>query len=349
MSREVTARKHIAWAPHGKRTRCPECGARRGWAAAVEIDGQPAPEGSGYCHACGHTSLSGGATGYNRYTPVRRAAATVSTEISADILDSTRGEQSPLHTYLREIGGDALAAHLRQWNVGTDSDGRTVWHYIDRKGRHVSAKGMIYGPNGKRNKDVPARFGVKIGGRYLALTRDNGYQTCLYGEHLLAEGAGMIDYRTNTAKRYDRSTPVFVVESEKSAVLGSFLFPDYVWIATGGTSGITESKAEALSRRRVVILMDTDAAGIKAAERTAERLRDAGAMVIERIGGKPVQIAVFGTTVPEGYDIADHAVTVLTGGADNAVPDECTEEYEREAIRWAAESAADDMTGRVAV
>lgn len=42
---------------------------------------------------------------------------------------------------------------------------------------------------------------------------------CLFGEHLLSV--------------YPDKVAV-LVESEKSAVIGSALFPDYVWLAAGG-------------------------------------------------------------------------------------------------------------------
>ena len=43
-----------------------------------------------------------------------------------------------------------------------------------------------------------------------------------------------------------------LVESEKSAVIGSALFPDYVWLAAGGKSQLREEKLRVLSGRTLL-------------------------------------------------------------------------------------------------
>lgn len=65
-----------------------------------------------------------------------------------------------------------------------------------------------------------------------------------FGEHLL---------KTHPDK------VVVLVESEKSAVIGSAIFPDYVWLATGGKSQMREEKLRVLSGRTVLLFPDADA------------------------------------------------------------------------------------------
>ena len=48
---------------------------------------------------------------------------------------------------------------------------------------------------------------------------------CLFGEHLLT--------------RY-RERIVALVEAEKAAVIGAGFIPEYVWLATGGRSGVND-------------------------------------------------------------------------------------------------------------
>lgn len=50
-----------------------------------------------------------------------------------------------------------------------------------------------------------------------------------------------------------------LVESEKSAVIGSALFPDYVWLAAGGKSQLREEKLRVLSGRTLLLFPDADA------------------------------------------------------------------------------------------
>ena len=49
-----------------------------------------------------------------------------------------------------------------------------------------------------------------------------------------------------------------LVESEKSAVIGSAIFPGYVWLATGGKSQMKEEKLRALTGRTVLLFPDAD-------------------------------------------------------------------------------------------
>ena len=52
---------------------------------------------------------------------------------------------------------------------------------------------------------------------------------------------------------------VAIVESEKSALLGSLVYPRYTWLATGGKCNLTPHKTSALVNRTVILLPDVDA------------------------------------------------------------------------------------------
>jgi hypothetical protein len=78
---------------------------------------------------------------------------------------------------------------------------------------------------------------------------DFHHRQCFFGEHLLS-------------LRENKSKTVAIVESEKSACIGSEVLPDYVWLATGGKSGIkwTDKSAWAyLQGRKVILFPDVDA------------------------------------------------------------------------------------------
>ena len=66
---------------------------------------------------------------------------------------------------------------------------------------------------------------------------------CLFGEHLLSLYPDKV---------------VVLDESEKSAIIGSAIFPDYVWLATGGKSQMKEDKLRVLSGRTVLLFPDAD-------------------------------------------------------------------------------------------
>jgi hypothetical protein len=69
------------------------------------------------------------------------------------------------------------------------------------------------------------------------------FSQCLFGEHLLQR---------------DIDKDVVLVESEKTALIGSALFPQYVWLATGGKSQMSAEKMRVLVGRRVVAFPDVD-------------------------------------------------------------------------------------------
>ncbi|SFO58423.1 DUF6371 domain-containing protein [Prevotella sp. tf2-5] len=71
-------------------------------------------------------------------------------------------------------------------------------------------------------------------------------QQCLFGEHLLKKYPGKV---------------VAMVESEKTAVIASAVFPKYVWLATGGKYGINADKMNVLAGRKVILFPDTDTTG----------------------------------------------------------------------------------------
>ena len=68
---------------------------------------------------------------------------------------------------------------------------------------------------------------------------------CLFGEHLLRSD----DIRKSVA----------LVEAEKTALLGSLVFPDYVWVAVGGKENFKPERMVALCNRTVIVFPDVDA------------------------------------------------------------------------------------------
>ena len=51
---------------------------------------------------------------------------------------------------------------------------------------------------------------------------------------------------------------VALVESEKSALIGTGVFPEYVWLATGGKSQLSTDKLKILKGRTVIMFPDVD-------------------------------------------------------------------------------------------
>ena len=114
---------------------------------------------------------------------------------------------------------------------------------------------------------------------------------CFFGEHLLAT---------------DKTYPVALVESEKTALISSYYLPQYLWLASGGKNGcFNENSLLALVKRSVVLFPDLGA--------TAYWQSKIGMM---RNNGIKVQLFDYlETNAPEserkeGYDIADYLLRI---------------------------------------
>lgn len=84
---------------------------------------------------------------------------------------------------------------------------------------------------------------------------------CLFGEHLL--------------KQYPFKN-VAIVESEKTAVICSSFWPEYVWLATGGKSQLN-NRLQVLKGRKIVAFPDVD--GYKEWKEKLYQLRELDIMV----------------------------------------------------------------------
>jgi hypothetical protein len=63
---------------------------------------------------------------------------------------------------------------------------------------------------------------------------------CLFGEHLLI----------------DKTKPVAIVESEKTAVIASIFLPQFVWVAAGSLTSLNAEKCSILKGRTVILFPD---------------------------------------------------------------------------------------------
>lgn len=131
--------------------------------------------------------------------------------------------------------------HLQKWNVGTTDNKfkNTVFGYTSKK-QFLNLKTIAYqltnsGNDCKRNKKIPPF--------YLKAKQNEQYKKCLYGEHLLS------------------SKTVCLVESEKTAVICSFFYPKFDFLATGGASGTKPEQLQILKHKTVFYLPDNDKAG----------------------------------------------------------------------------------------
>ena len=123
-------------------------------------------------------------------------------------------------------------ATSKHWN------GATVFWQIDTQGKVRTGKIMLYSPTtGKRvkNLELPVYWVHK------ALKQPEfELRQCLFGQHLLI----------------DKTKPVAIVESEKTAVIASVYLPQFIWVAVGSLTNLNAEKCSILKGRTVTLFPD---------------------------------------------------------------------------------------------
>ena len=143
------------------------------------------------------------------------------------------------------FGDETVNSILESYHLGTSKDNNgTIFWYCDIENNFRTGKIISYKTDGHRNKEInPFYIHSKI-----EVKENECFKMCLFGEHLLNLPENL--YKT-----------VAIVESEKSAILGSIFLKDFVWIASGGAKMLTTEKMEILKNRKIILIPDTDEAG----------------------------------------------------------------------------------------
>lgn len=138
------------------------------------------------------------------------------------------------------IGAEATNVQIEKYHLGTSKkwNGANVFWQIDPQGNIRTGKIMLYNSkSGKRVKEPFSHF------YWVHKTLEINHNQIFFGSHLLAEPESS-------------SKPVAIVESEKTAVIASHYFNDFIWLASGGLSMLSEKRCEHLKGRKVVLWPD---------------------------------------------------------------------------------------------
>jgi hypothetical protein len=143
------------------------------------------------------------------------------------------------------FGEEETIRLFQLYRIGTSAKwgGSAVFWQIDMNGLVRTGKIMCYNPETGHRIKEPQAF-VSWAHSELRMP-DFHLKQCLFGEYLLKSST---------------SSPVMLVESEKTAVIMSHFIPDYLWLATGGKNGCFNREAmQVLRDRNVTLLPDLGA------------------------------------------------------------------------------------------
>jgi len=169
-------------------------------------------------------------------------------------------------------------ATSKYWN------GATVFWQIDTQGKVRTGNIMLYRPTtGKRIKE-PFDY---ISWVHKALKQPEfGLKQCLFGTHLLI----------------DKTKPIAIVESEKTAVIASIYLPQFIWLASSGLHGLNIDKCSVLKGRTVVLFPDLN--GFEKWSIKAKELSHLAAFTVSDLLERKASEA----ERKQGFDLADYLI-----------------------------------------
>ena len=183
-----------------------------------------------------------------------------------------------------------------RYRLGATRQGGVIVWQIDQEERVRDGKVMYYGPDCHRLKDKehhPTWVSALLRQRDPFPNSPHETSHCFFGTHLLTENCfkghteiteiterpkGQIEITERFPTSYAQPVPealsvisvisvcpkksVCVVEAEKTAVIMSEVYPEYVWLAAGGLGEVQVEKFRPLRGHKVVLFPDTDSDGI---------------------------------------------------------------------------------------
>ena len=148
--------------------------------------------------------------------------------VSKKIVEATfhNFKHNPFFMFLARTFGMETAYELQaKYNIGTATNGGTIFWQEDKDGNFRTGKVIYYNPNGKRNHDRKSWF------VHSKIRPDFVYQQCFFGLHLA-----------------DETNPIALCESEKTAVMMSVFQPEFTWLASGGSEMLNNIRLAELPR-----------------------------------------------------------------------------------------------------
>ena len=197
------------------------------------------PLGGGWVGSACHVSKQPTHT----LTPPQQAGS-----IHFSYVEKSASYRSNFVRFLCEILTDKQLEFVAEhYALGATKNKEVIFWQIDIKGKVRTGKIMQYDPlTGKRMKHESGAIDwvhnkLKKSG---TLPEDYNLQQCFFGEHLLALHPEVV---------------VCIVESEKSALISAAIFPEQVWLATGGIGNLSIEKCQVLKGRNIILYPDLNA------------------------------------------------------------------------------------------
>lgn len=201
----------------------------------------------GFCHSCGETFLPNiQSKTLNVFNYSQKKKEKIIYLPSNYLTKSISNNYTNNFVYFlkKQLGNEDTKSLIELYKIGSSNNwnGATIFWYIDKDNNVRTGKIMLYHKDsGKRVKE-PFNHITWVHNK-MNIPNEN-ISKCLFGEHLL------LIYPNK---------PVAIVESEKTAIIASLFFQDFIWMATGGVSNLSSKYLEPLKNREIILFPDIGA------------------------------------------------------------------------------------------
>lgn len=235
-----------------KRT-CPKCGKSKCFTLYLDAEDRPVGNEFGRCdHAgCGYFRYPSADTSPTTAAPIVTTQQPPQYYTKAEVQKYRAFEMdNTLSQYLANkfLDIDRLKSVFRDYCIGSVENGIIFWQ-IDETFKIHRGKVMWYKDNGHRMKltrtDGSEYGKVQMMWKYLNHDREREPEMCYFGQHLVS---------------IYNDKPLAIVESEKTAIIMSYIYPEFVWLATLSLNNFQTYRMNFLReiRRPITIFPDCD-------------------------------------------------------------------------------------------
>lgn len=235
---------------------CPHCGGKKTYTLYVDTeDGSLMPSEFGRCdriNSCGYLRYPnfGESKVYQANAPVEVPQVFIDKDIVMKCM--VWYKKNPFTRCLSEKFGVDAEDTMKKYFIGTTKQLGTIFWTINSDMVACSAKVISYIGKDSTEKIAPYRDKDRL--PYYPFKKEEGYYPCLFGQHLV-----------------DKNSDIFVVESEKTAILCDIKWPEYTWLSPGGANNLTTKKVKILRESGfngvINIMPDADKAGREASSK----------------------------------------------------------------------------------
>jgi hypothetical protein len=196
-------------------------------------------------------------------------------------------ESNHFITFLIDLFGiEVTRGLISRYFIGTSKfwQGATVFWQIDLSGKVRTGKIMLYSPTtGKRIKEP---FNHINWVHTVLKMPEFELRQCFFGEHLLQE----------------KTRPVAIVESEKTAIIASVYFSQFIWLAVGSINNLKAEICKVLAGRKVTLFPDLN--GFEKWNSKAKELSHIAIFIVSDL----LERKASQTDRMKGFDLADYLV-----------------------------------------